>query len=183
MLAYGWVFHMGFFNFYLSMGLCFWAMPLAWNLSPRRARWRPLLLVLAYVAHALPVVWTSGLLAYSVMARRLSRQAPRVSDGERSCSRSSGSMSRLRRLMLTRWSPAAIRAEHRHRPGVGVRRQVLHRPGRTAGCLGAAVPGVGAAVAARARWWAASRSSCALSGRRRSSSCRGRCCCRASRMR
>ena len=36
MLAYGWVFHMGFFNFYLSMGLCFWAMRLAWDLSPRR---------------------------------------------------------------------------------------------------------------------------------------------------
>jgi len=30
MLAYGWVFHMGFFNFYLSMGLCCWAMALAW---------------------------------------------------------------------------------------------------------------------------------------------------------
>ena len=26
MLAYGWVFHMGFFNFYLSLGLCFWAL-------------------------------------------------------------------------------------------------------------------------------------------------------------
>jgi hypothetical protein len=30
MLAYGWVFHMGFFNFYLSLGLCLWAMALVW---------------------------------------------------------------------------------------------------------------------------------------------------------
>jgi hypothetical protein len=29
MMAYGWVFHMGFFNFYLSLGLCFWALALA----------------------------------------------------------------------------------------------------------------------------------------------------------
>ena len=29
MLAYGWVFHMGFFNFYVSFGLCFWALALA----------------------------------------------------------------------------------------------------------------------------------------------------------
>jgi len=36
MLAYGWVFHMGFFNFYLSLGLCFWALALAWDLKPRR---------------------------------------------------------------------------------------------------------------------------------------------------
>src|SRR5207302_2210214 len=36
MLAYGWVFHAGFFNFYLSLGLCWWAMTLAWNRTPRR---------------------------------------------------------------------------------------------------------------------------------------------------
>ena len=34
MLAYGWVFHMGLFNFYLSLGLAFWALTF-WE---RRAR-------------------------------------------------------------------------------------------------------------------------------------------------
>ena len=70
MLAYGWVFHMGFFNFYLSMGLCFWAMALAWSMAPRRIAFAAGLLGLAYVAHALPVVWTTGLLTYYVLARR-----------------------------------------------------------------------------------------------------------------
>src|SRR3984885_8764157 len=36
MLAYGWVFHMGFFDFYLGLGLSFWGLALAWNLQPKR---------------------------------------------------------------------------------------------------------------------------------------------------
>src|SRR5213079_3035567 len=71
MLAYGWVFHMGFFNFYLSMGLCFGAMSLFWKPSRRRIVFAAVLLVLAYIAHALPVVWMCGLLAYVAAARRL----------------------------------------------------------------------------------------------------------------
>src|SRR5581483_5823970 len=66
MLAYGWVFHMGFFNFYLSMGLCFGAMSLFWKPSATRIALAVPLLVLAYMAHALPVVWTVGLLAYVI---------------------------------------------------------------------------------------------------------------------
>ena len=31
MLAYGWVFHMGFMNFYLATGLSFWAFALLWK--------------------------------------------------------------------------------------------------------------------------------------------------------
>lgn len=75
MLAYGWVFHMGFFNFYLSMGLCFWALALAWNFQSGRAALAAALLLLAYTAHALPVVWTGGLIAYVWIASRVSLQA------------------------------------------------------------------------------------------------------------
>ena len=71
MLAYGWVFHMGFFNFYLSMGLCFWALAVTWEWKPRRVALAVPLLVLAYVAHALPLVWTAGLLLYQWLARRV----------------------------------------------------------------------------------------------------------------
>ncbi len=74
MLAYGWVFHMGFFNFYLSLGLCFWALSLVWE--PTRHRWligAPVL-ALAYVAHGLPVAWTACLLIYLWLARSI---APR----------------------------------------------------------------------------------------------------------
>src|SRR5271157_1915160 len=71
MLAYGWVFHMGFFNFYLSLGLCFWALSLAWDPAGRRWLLALPLLALAYVAHGLPVAWTACLLAYLWLARRI----------------------------------------------------------------------------------------------------------------
>jgi len=72
MLAYGWVFHMGFFNFYLSLGLCFWALAAAWEWKPRGIAIAVPLALVAYVAHALPVVWMCGLLAYQAVARRMS---------------------------------------------------------------------------------------------------------------
>src|SRR5271157_5619728 len=72
MLAYGWVFHMGFFNFYLSLGLCFWALALLWEATARRIAAAVPVMALAYLAHALPVVWTLCLLAYLWTARRVS---------------------------------------------------------------------------------------------------------------
>jgi hypothetical protein len=71
MLAYGWVFHMGFFNFYLSMGLCFWALSVTWVWSRRAVALAIPLLLLAYLAHALPVVWAAGLLVYQAVATRI----------------------------------------------------------------------------------------------------------------
>jgi hypothetical protein len=71
MLAYGWVFHMGFFNFYLSLGLCFWALALAWDPAGRRWLFALPVLALAYVAHGLPVAWTACLLVYLWLARRI----------------------------------------------------------------------------------------------------------------
>src|SRR5258706_8656091 len=55
MMAYGWVFHMGFFNFYLSLGLCFWALSVVWNWNPRSLAMAAPVLALAYLAHTLPV--------------------------------------------------------------------------------------------------------------------------------
>ena len=78
MLAYGWVFHMGLFNFYISLGLCFAAMALA----GRGKRWAmagaAALFAVAYVAHALPVAWAFGVLAYGRVARAV---APRRRTG------------------------------------------------------------------------------------------------------
>jgi hypothetical protein len=71
MLAYGWVFHMGFFNFYLSMGLCFWVLSLTWEWTPRGVALALPVLLLGYLAHALPVVWTAGLLVYQWLATRI----------------------------------------------------------------------------------------------------------------
>jgi hypothetical protein len=69
MLAYGWVLHMGLFNFYLSLGLCFWALALVWEWKPRRVAAAAPVLILAYVAHGLPVAWTVALLTYLWLAR------------------------------------------------------------------------------------------------------------------
>ena len=78
MLSYGWVFHSGFFNFYLSLGLCFWAMAAAWNPgSPgtrgpsRRAAMALPLFAIAWLAHYLPVLWGLSVLGYVFLARRL----------------------------------------------------------------------------------------------------------------
>jgi hypothetical protein len=70
-LAYGWVLHMGLFDFYVSLGLCFWALALAWELKPRRVAAAVPVLIVAYVAHGLPVAWTVALLAYLWLARRM----------------------------------------------------------------------------------------------------------------
>jgi len=70
MLAYGWVFHMGLFNFYLSLGLCFWALALGWSLAPRRLLAAAPLLLLAYLAQGEPVVWAVAVLGLLWLARR-----------------------------------------------------------------------------------------------------------------
>ena len=75
MLAYGWVFHMGFFNFYMALGMCFWAMALVWKPGLWRVAAAAAVLALAYLAHALPVVWCLCLLAYLAVVRgRSARQ-------------------------------------------------------------------------------------------------------------
>jgi hypothetical protein len=73
-LAYGWVFHMGFFNFYLSLGLCFWVLSLLWDSTPRRVAAAVPLAALAYVAHVLPLIWASGLVGYLWLACRMSQR-------------------------------------------------------------------------------------------------------------
>lgn len=70
-LAYGWVFHMGFFNFYLSLGMSFWALALLWEPNARRVAAAIAILAVAYLAHGLPVVWVAGLAAYNLVARHL----------------------------------------------------------------------------------------------------------------
>jgi hypothetical protein len=70
--AYGWVFHWGFFNFYLGLGLSFWALTLAWKFRPRGLAAAGALFALAFVAHGLPVAWALAVLAYVWICRRWS---------------------------------------------------------------------------------------------------------------
>jgi hypothetical protein len=70
MLAYGFIFQMGFFNFYLSLGLCLWYLAIFWsNNWPTRALAAPLLIV-AWIAHPLPVAWAVGTAIYITAANR-----------------------------------------------------------------------------------------------------------------
>ena len=69
-LAYGWVFHMGFFNFYLSFGLCLWALCLAWHWETRRLALSAAIILVAWIAHPLPVAWSLSMLGYIYLARR-----------------------------------------------------------------------------------------------------------------
>ena len=70
-LAYGFVFHIGFFNFYLSLGICLWFLAIFWNGSARGRAAGALLLVPAWLSHPLPVVWAVGAAAYLVVARQM----------------------------------------------------------------------------------------------------------------
>ena len=107
MLAYGWVYHMGFFNFYLSLGLCFWGLSIVWDWSARRMAMAAPVFVVAYVAHALPVVWAACLLGYLLIARNL---APRQRVYAIAAALAAMVLLHVAigRTMVSRWSPQQI---------------------------------------------------------------------------
>jgi len=71
MLAYGFIYELGFFNFYLSMGICLWYLAIFWQGSWKRRIGITPLLALAWVAHPFPVLWAVGSAAYVAIARIL----------------------------------------------------------------------------------------------------------------
>jgi hypothetical protein len=72
MLSYGWVFHMGFSNYYLACGLSLWALALSVRRRVATDVAAVVLLAVAYTAHAIPVLWAVFLIAYSRIAEKLS---------------------------------------------------------------------------------------------------------------
>jgi hypothetical protein len=71
MLAYGWVFHTGLFNFYLALGISWWALALLWQGGIIRWLLAIPLLALAYTGHPLPPLWTIAIGAYVAISRGL----------------------------------------------------------------------------------------------------------------
>lgn len=69
-IAYGWTFHVGFFNYYLSVGLSFWALAIFWNGN----FWERLIAIgLAFpvsLAHPLGFCWLIGAFTYVALAQR-----------------------------------------------------------------------------------------------------------------
>ena len=73
-LAYGFTYHMGFFNFHLSLGLCLWYLAIFWRASWRLRFLITPLLVLAWLAHPFPVIWALGTAAYFAIAQSVRPQ-------------------------------------------------------------------------------------------------------------
>jgi len=74
MITYGWTFHAGFFNYYLSIGLSFLGVALFW----RGHRWERIVALamapLIYLAHPLGVIWLFGASAYIQIAEKVTRR-------------------------------------------------------------------------------------------------------------
>ncbi len=69
MLSFGWTFEMGFFNYYLSLGLSFFGLVFVWR-GRGAERFLALALVpLIWMAHPLGLVWFLGAAGYITLAR------------------------------------------------------------------------------------------------------------------
>jgi len=74
MFTYGYTFHMGFFNYYLSLGLSFFGLAIFWR-GRGWERLAPLVLApLIMLAHPLGLIWLAGGCAYIGMAEILPRR-------------------------------------------------------------------------------------------------------------
>jgi hypothetical protein len=71
MFAYGWTFHMGFLNFFLSLGISFVALAILWRARPRRYLFAFLLLPLVWLAHPLGLLWSVAAIVYLLAAKWL----------------------------------------------------------------------------------------------------------------
>jgi len=67
MLAYGWTFSVGFFNYYLSLGLGFFATALVWSGRGRELVLATILAALVLLAHPQGFVWLVGCVSYVVL--------------------------------------------------------------------------------------------------------------------
>jgi hypothetical protein len=72
MLSYGYVFHMGFMNYYLSIGLALLALARVWNANVRGLIVGMLLLPLLYLAHPLGFLFFLSIAGYWFVRARLS---------------------------------------------------------------------------------------------------------------
>src|SRR6266403_2124969 len=71
MLAYGWTFNVGFFNYYLSLGLGFFATALVWRGQGRELILAAVLAGLVLIAHPQGFAWLAGCVGYVVLWRML----------------------------------------------------------------------------------------------------------------
>jgi hypothetical protein len=73
MAAYGWTFELGFFNYYIALGLSFWALAVCWRGEPWERLIALALVPLVALAHPLGLFWLVGALAYIAAAEQIPR--------------------------------------------------------------------------------------------------------------
>jgi len=71
MLAYGWTFNIGFFNYYISLGLGFFATAIFWKGRGRELLAGFILGAVALVAHPQGFAWLAGCVGYILLWRAL----------------------------------------------------------------------------------------------------------------
>jgi len=72
MFAYGYTFHMGFFNYYLAIGFSFWAIAVAWHARGVADLWPIVpLAILSVAAHPLGLAWLVAGCIYVYAAARM----------------------------------------------------------------------------------------------------------------
>jgi hypothetical protein len=72
MITYGYTFHMGFFNYYLSLGLSFFSLAIFWKGKGWERVMAAAIAPLVLVAHPLGFLWLSGAAVYVGIAERTS---------------------------------------------------------------------------------------------------------------
>ena len=75
LFAYGWTFHLGLFNYYLSLGFAFFALAILWRGSVREWIAVVPLGALCVLGHPLGLAWLAGGGAYVVVAERMPHRA------------------------------------------------------------------------------------------------------------
>ncbi len=73
-IGYGWTFHMGFFNYYLALGLAFFSMAIFWRGRGWEKAIALAIVPLAWLAHGLGVIWLAGAWAYVAIAKASPRR-------------------------------------------------------------------------------------------------------------
>jgi hypothetical protein len=78
LFTYGWTFHLGLFNYYLSLGLAFSALAIFWRGQKREWLAAAVFAVLSVVAHPLGFVWLAAAGAYVLIAETASKSLYRL---------------------------------------------------------------------------------------------------------
>jgi len=74
LFTYGWTFHLGFFNYYLSLGFAFFSLAIIWRGQKREWLVAAMLSLLSLVAHPLGAAWLAAAGAYVLIAERMAKQ-------------------------------------------------------------------------------------------------------------